>query len=222
MTPTSAPFGLEIFQRNGGFLHETTRAVSALVLAGALGVTTLAAQGVRSQFGIGLGGAIPTGAFRGDTSGEGFNASWLGMVEMTLHRPRSPLGLRLDFAYSAHGANDQLKSDLSTRFGQPADESIKLLGANAALTAALGRGSRVTPHLFGGVGVYHVTISVTAGSTTTHNSGTKLAWQVGGDINYRALFLDVRYVAVAAVAGFPRTAFLPITAGILFGRSSGH
>ncbi len=203
-------------------MHVTTRAVRALVLAGALGVPTLAAQGIRSQFGIGIGRAIPTGAFRRDTSGEGFNASWLGRVEVTLHRPGSPLGLRLDAAYSAHGANDQLKSDLTTALGQPADESIKLLGANAALTTALGRGSRVSPHLFGGVGVYHVTVSVTAGSTTTHNSGTKLAWQVGGDVTYRAIFLDVRYVAVAAVAGFPRTALFPITAGILFGRNSEH
>ncbi len=220
MTPASTPFRQEIFQRNGGFVHETARAVSALVLAGALGVTTLTAQGIGSQFGIGLGRAIPTGAFRGDTSGEGFNASWLGMVEVTLHRPRSPLGLRLDLGYSAHGANDQLKSDLATSLGQPADESIKLLGANAALTAALGRGSRLTPHLFGGIGVYHVTISVTAGSTTTHNAGTKLAWQVGGDVTYRALFLDIRYVSVAAVSGFSSTTFFPVTVGLRFNERS--
>ncbi len=220
MTPASTPFRQEIFQRNGGFVHETARAVSALVLAGALGVTTLTAQGIGSQFGIGLGRAIPTGAFRGDTSGEGFNASWLGRVEVTLHRPGLPLGLRLDAAYSAHGANDQLKSDLTTALGQPADESIKLLGANAALTAALGRGSRVTPHLFGGVGVYHVTVSVTAGSTTTQNSGTKLAWQVGGDLTYRALFLDIRYISVAAVSGFPRSTFVPVTVGLRFNEHS--
>ncbi len=220
MTATSTPFGHEIFQRNGGLVHVATRAVSALVLGGALGVPTLAAQGIRSQFGIGLGRAIPTEAFRGDSSGEGFNASWLGRVEVTLHRPGLPLGLRLDAAYSAHGGNDQLKSDLTTALGQPADESIKLLGANAALTAALGRGSRVTPHLFGGVGVYHVTVSVTAGSTTTQNSGTKLAWQVGGDLTYRALFLDIRYISVAAVSGFPRSTFVPVTVGLRFNEHS--
>jgi len=220
MTPAPAPFEHEMCERNGGFVHETVWALGAVVLAGAFGVTTLTAQSIRPQFGIGVGRAIATGAFRSDTSGEGFNDGWTGMVEMTLHRARSPLGLRLDLVYSAHGANDQLKSDLTTALGQPADESIKLLGANAALTAALGRGSRLTPHLFGGVGVYHVTISVTAGSTTTHNSGTKLAWQVGGDVTYRALFLDIRYVSVAAVSGFPSTTFFPVTVGLRFGERS--
>lgn len=217
MTLASVPFEHEMCERNGGFIHETVRALSALVLAGAFGVTTLTAQGIRSQFGIGLGRAIPTGAFRGDTSGEGFDAAWMATVEVTLYRPRTPFALRVDAGYGAPGANDRLKSDLTTALGQPADESIKLLGANAALTAALARGARVTPHLFGGVGVYRVTVAVTAGSTTTHNSATRLAWHLGGDVTYRALFLDIRYASVAAVSGFPKTTFFPVTVGLRFG-----
>lgn len=217
MTQGAALYGHHMTWPRRDRIHERSRAASALALACALAVTSATAQGIRPQFGIGVGRAIATGAFRGDTSGEGFDNAWTGMVEVTLRRAASPLGLCLDFAYSAPGANDQLKSDLSTRLGQSADESTKLLGANAGLTYAFARSSPVTPHLLGGVGVYHVTISVTAGGTTTDNSATRLGWHLGGRLTYRALFLDVRYVSVAAVAGFPKTTFFPVTAGIRFG-----
>ncbi len=50
---------------------------------------------------------------------------------------------------------------------------------------------------------------------------TKLAWNLGGGLVYGlrgvALFLEARYVNVAAVPGFPRTTFLPITAGVRLG-----
>jgi opacity protein-like surface antigen len=220
MTRAAALFGHYMAWRYGNCVREHRRAASALALACALGVTSATAQGIRPEFGIGVGRTIATGAFRGDSSGDGFNDAWTGMVGVTLHRSRSPLGLCLDVAYSAHGANDQLKSDLSTRLGQSADESTKLLGANAGLTLALARTSPVAPHLFAGVGVYHVTISVTAGGTTTDNSATRLAWHVGGGVTYRALFLDIRYVSVAAVRGFPKTTLFPVTAGVRFGERS--
>jgi hypothetical protein len=217
MAQAAALYWHHMTWRNSYCVHEYSGTASALALACALGVTSAAAQGIRPQFGIGVGRTIATGAFRGDSSGEGFNDAWTGMVEVTLRRSDSRLGLCLDFAYGAHGANDQLKSGLSTRFGQSADESTKLLGANAGLIFALKRSSGVTPHLFGGVGVYHVTISVTAGGTTSDNSATRLAWHLGGRLTYRALFLDVRYVSVTAVTGFPKITFFPITAGIRFG-----
>ncbi|HXL53523.1 MAG TPA: outer membrane beta-barrel protein [Gemmatimonadales bacterium] len=196
------------------------RAASALVVVYALGVASATAQGIQAQFGVGLGRAIPTGAFRGDSRGEGFSGAWTGTAHVTLQAPRWPVGLRIEAVYAAHTANDQLKSDLTTSFGQPADETIKLPGASAAVAYALKRGQRVTPSVFGGIGVYHVTIAVTTGGTTTHNSATRLGWQVGGELTYRAVFLELRYVAVAAVPGFHKTAFFPITAGVRFGHPS--
>src|SRR5260370_1428664 len=100
---------------------------------------------------------------------------------------------------------------MAWRYGNCVHEHRK-----AASALALARTSPLAPALFGGVGVYHVTISVTAGGATTDNSAARLAWHVGGGVAYRALFLDIRYVSVAAVRGFPKTTLFPVTAGVRF------
>jgi hypothetical protein len=179
-------------------------------------------QGIRSQFEIGAGRTIPTGDFNADTSGNGFDGGWTGTARVTLKAPQSALGLRIDAAYSANSANTQLKNHLTTAFGTPSDETITLIDLNAALTYVFAPRARVTPSLFGGVGAYLVTIGVTSGGTTAHSSTTRLAWHVGGELRYRALFLEVRYVAVAAVTGLHQTTFFPITAGVQFGRGTAH
>jgi hypothetical protein len=175
------------------------------------------AQGIRSRFEIGVGRTLPVEDFNADTSGDGFDGGWTATARVTLTRPQSALGLRLDGAYSANGANTSLKNHLTTSFGQPADETITLIGLHAALTYAFAPRARVTPSLFGGVGAYRVTFGVTSGGTTAHNSTTKLAWHVGGELTYRVLFLEARYIAVAAVTGAHRTTFVPITAGVRLG-----
>jgi opacity protein-like surface antigen len=143
------------------------------------------------------------------------------MALVTFTRPGSPFGFRLDATYGTNGANDVLKGDLTTRLGQPTDETTKLLGANLDVTFASQSTARAKPYLLGGLGMYHVTISVTSGDSTTDNSETKLAWNLGAGISYRfggvAAFLEARYVNPAAVSGFPRTTFLPIIAGVRFG-----
>src|SRR5262245_42390666 len=89
-----------------------------------LGATTAGAQDAHSQFGFGIGRSIPTGAFRSDTTGQGFNGGWLLTGHATLRVPvlAPRFRLRIDATYAKHGANDQLKADLSTLFGQSADE----------------------------------------------------------------------------------------------------
>jgi opacity protein-like surface antigen len=143
------------------------------------------------------------------------------MALVTFTRPGSPLGLRVDATYGTNGANDVLKGDLTTRLGQPTDETTKLLGANLDVTYASRSTARAKPYLLGGLGMYHVTISVTSGDSTTENSETKLAWNLGAGVSFRlgggAAFLELRYVNLAAVSGFPRTTFLPIIAGLRFG-----
>jgi len=62
---------------------------------------------------------------------------------------------------------------------------------------------------------------VTSGGSAADNSGTRFAWNLGGGVAYRvrgaALFVEARSLNVAALAGFPRTTLLPITAGVRLG-----
>ncbi len=200
----------------------STRAASVVAVASFLSTATVAAQGIQLQPGVATGMALPTGDYHRAAQDQGFKNGWQGVALVALTVPGWPVRLRVDGTYGAHGANDQLKADLTASIGQPTDEKTKLLGANVDVTYPFRPAARVQPYVLGGLGAYHVTISVTSGGSTVDNSGTKLAWNVGGGVLYRmqgtALFLEARYVDVAAVSGFPGTTFLPITAGIRFGR----
>ena len=186
----------------------------------ALGATRVAAQGIRPQFGIGLGRNLPTGAFRSDTTGEGFTAGWLVTGHVTLRAPLrlQRLRLRIDATYARHHANDRLKADLTTAFGQSADEHMTLLGADANVMYPLARTSRFMPSVFGGIGLWHSAVTVAVGGASTHTSATKLAWQLGGEITSGLLFLELRYVMVAQAKGYPRTSFFPVSVGARFGK----
>lgn len=183
--------------------------------------TVLAAQGLEPRFGLGVARAIPVGAYHALANGQGFNAGWQAMGLVVVKPPSLPVAVRLDATYGANTANDQLRTALTTALGRPSDEQVKLLGANLDLIYPRASSARLQPYALGGIGLYHVTISVTAGDSTTNNSGTKLAWNLGGGLTYRlrsaALFLELRYVSAAAVSGFPKTAFLPFAIGIRFG-----
>jgi hypothetical protein len=183
-------------------------------------VAPSAAQGTRPQFAFGLGRSIPTGAFRSDTTSEGFRAGWVVTGHVTLRAPLQlqRLRLRIDAGVARHGANDRLKADLTTAFGQPADEHMTLLGAAASIVYPLRHPSWLTPSLFGGVGVWHSSIKVSVGGASTHTSATKLAWQLGGEVARGPLVVEFRYVAVAAAKGYPRTTFFPLSVGVRFGR----
>jgi opacity protein-like surface antigen len=195
------------------------RAAGALIVAALVATTTLAAQG--PQFGFAAGVAVPTGDFHASAGGQGFNTAWQAMMLVAFKVPGLPVGLRADGTYGAYAANDRLKADLTARLGTPADEKTKLLGANVGLTYPYGSTSRVQPYLVGGVGAYRVTITTTSGGSSADTSETKFAWNLGGGMLYRlrgaALFLEARYVDVTAVSGFPKTTFLPITAGMRLG-----
>lgn len=97
---------------------------------------------------------------------------------------------------------------------------MTLLGADASVMYRFLPGSRVAPSVFGGVGLWFVSIGVTSGGTTNHNSALKPAWQLGGEVRYRSIFFEARYVAVAAVAGLPRATFFPIAIGLRLGKGS--
>lgn len=135
--------------------------------------------------------------------------------------PRLPVSVRLDATYGTNSANDQLRTTLTTGIGRPSDEKVKLFGANLDLVYPRASSARLKPYGLAGLGVYHVTITATAGDSTTTYSGTEVAWNLGGGLSYplggAALFLELRYVSVAAFSGFPRATVLPLTTGVRFG-----
>lgn len=196
------------------------RAAGAVVAASLVTVST-AAQGVHPRFGLGAGLTVPVGDYHGTSGGQGFNSAWQGLALLAFKLPSLPVGFRVDAAYGANSANDRLKNDLTTSLGQATDEKTKLVGASVSLTYQSSSPARVKPYAIGGLGLYHTTISVSNSDSTTDNSATKLTWNLGGGLVYglrgAALFLEARYVNVAAVPGFPRTTFLPITGGVRFG-----
>ena len=201
-------------------MSSCTRMAVGLTLVVAMGAACVQGQETRQAFGIVLGRTIPTGAFHAAASGEGFNGGWTAGGRLTLERRNSRLGLRIDASYAEHDANDQLKADLTTALGQASDESMTLLGVDASLVYPLLPTSRVAPSLFGGVGLWFVSIGVTSGSATNHTSAFKPAWQLGGEVRYGSVFLEARYVAVAAMGGLPRVTCFPIALGLRFGRGS--
>jgi hypothetical protein len=194
----------------------------ALLLASLVMAAGAAAQGMRAQFGVGGSLTLPTGDFRGDASGDGFNAGWGGMLLVDLKPQGNPIGFRVDGGYGENGGNDKLNADLTAVLGQPTTAKIKLLGGAVGATYNFkASAGGLAGYLVAGIGVYNVKLSVTSGGSTADSSETKFAWDVGGGTTYRAgrsaLFFEVRYFQISKVFGGFRTTFLPITAGVRFG-----
>src|SRR5947209_8011679 len=161
----------------------SARAARAVAVA-SLAAGTVAAQGMRPQFGLGGGLLAPVGDYHATAGGQGFNTAWQGLALLAFKLPGLPVGFRVDVGYGADSANDRLKSQLSTALGQPTDEKTKLAGASVNLTYRSSSSARVKPYVIGGVGVYHTTISVSTTDSTTDRAATKLAWNLGGGLDF--------------------------------------
>ena len=192
----------------------------ALALVVAASAPTMA-QRLQPQGGVAWGRTLPVEAYHAVANGQGFQSASQGMVFFALERPGSALGIRLDGFYTKNPGNDSLNAALTTALGQTTTEQAKLIGANLDVTYTFRLGPGLRPYVLGGLGLHHVAIAVTSGSATSNNSATKPALNVGAGMSYRigpvAPFLEARYVAVAAVPGFPRTTFVPIVLGLGFG-----
>jgi len=201
-------------------MSSSSRAARAVVVA-SFAAASVAAQGVHPQFGLGGGLMAPVGDYHATASGQGFNTAWHGLALLAFKLPALPVGFRIDVTYGANSANDRLKDTLSAALGQPTDEKTKLAGASVNVTYPASSSAPVRPYAIGGVGLYHTTISTSTSASTADRAATKLAWNLGGGLAFGlrgvTLFFEARYVNVAAVAGFPRTTFLPFTTGIRFG-----
>src|SRR5205085_5369152 len=144
----------------------SARAARAVAVA-SLAAGTVAAQGMRPQFGLGGGLTAPVGDYHSTAGGQGFSTAWHGLALLAFKLLALPVGLRVDLSYGSNGANNTLKDSLTNRVGAPTDEKTKLAGASVDLTYQSSSAARVKPYAIGGLGVYHTTISVsTSGSTT--------------------------------------------------------
>ena len=126
--------------------------------------------------------------------------------------------LRLDATFARNGANDKLNADLTNAFGQPSDEHMTLLGVAANAAYPLTRASRFGLSLFGGIGVWHSIVTANVGEASTHAGATKLGWQFGGEVTRGPMFLELRYVGIAAAKGYPAISFFPVSVGARVGK----
>jgi opacity protein-like surface antigen len=200
--------------------RSVTTATAILALALAVSAAA-AAQSVRAEGGAAWGRTVPVGDYHAVPNGQGFQGGAQGMVLLAFGKRGSPFGIRLDGVYTKNAGNDSLDAALTTALGQTTTEHVTLVGANLDATYMLRPGRGLSPYVIGGFGLYHITIAVISGDSTANDSATKPAWDLGAGLSYAlgsvAPFLEIRYVAAAAVSGFPRTTFVPIVLGLRFG-----
>ena len=102
----------------------------------------------------------------------------------------------------------------------PVSGNTKLYGGLASVVYNIGPKLMARPYILGGVGVYHVKISATAGGVTADTSETKFAFGVGGGVSVGMgqshFFVEGRLVSIRESGG--STSFLPFTVGVTFGK----
>ncbi len=194
--PTQLDFSsqmADIQAKKTGFLT-----VCCMALAG-----IAAAQAPSARFGLGGGAIVPVGDYEvADKIG------WhgLGMVQVGL--PPLPVDIRVDGLYG-HTTH----KDMS---GVAVPGSTKLYGGLANVVYSIGPQAMARPYVLAGIGLYHVKVDV-PGTTADE---TKFAFGVGGGVSVgrgpTRFFVEGRFVSVRERGG--STSFLPVTAGVTFGR----
>lgn len=172
-----------------------------------LGLTVVAFTAVAStahaqspvHFGVSAGASMPTGDF-GDAADMGYNVA--GLVELSL--PAAPVSFRGELGYNSWG----FKSSVAD------GESVSALsGAVNAVYAFPMPAAPVKPYVIGGLGMYHLSTSISGVSAENKfgfNAGAGLKFNLG-TINALA---EVRYTHIATEGS--STSYLPISFGILF------
>lgn len=182
---------------------------AALALTLGVGVQAANAQAVYpvTHFGLAGGATVPTGDFN-----SAVNTGWNAMALLAFQMPASPLGLRIDAAYSH--LNGQNPADIShSRIWSGTVDAT--LGANNLM---------VTPYVIGGVGLYNMK-TFGGGSTVTVSppgetgSVTKFGWNLGGGLQFHTtggatIFTEARFTSVLTNGG--HTNFVPVELGVMF------
>jgi len=162
-----------------------------------------AAQTPSARFGLGGGVIIPVGNYK-DADKIGWHG--LGMAQFGL--PGSPVDIRVDAVYG-----QTTHKDIGTT---PVSGNTKLYGGLASVVYNIGPKLMARPYILGGVGAYHVKIDA-AGTIV---SETKFAFGLGGGLSVGMgqshFFVEGRFVSIRESGG--STSFLPVTAGVTFGK----
>jgi opacity protein-like surface antigen len=182
-----------------------------LQLALAVGVASLAggarvaAQGV--QFGLGGGLIAPVSDYATVDK-----VGWHGTVMLNFSIPLSPVSVRVDGLYG-----QTTHKDIGTT---PVPGKSKLIGglANAVWHVPVSA-PMVKPYLLGGVGVYHLQVTLPSAVPPVDTSETKFAWDFGAGLSLGAgpahFFVEGRYITIQESGG--STKFIPVTVGVMFG-----
>ena len=147
------------------------------------------------QIGVAVGGAIPVSDF-GNSFSTGFNVT--GTVG--INPPALPVGFRIDAAYNQFGAKGA------------SNVNAKIAGVSGNVVLSMA-GVGMTPYVIGGVGVYHVSSSVTGTVASNHfgfNAGAGLQIPLTGFTT----FIEARYNRFSENGG--STSFVPVTVGVMF------
>jgi len=162
-----------------------------------------AAQAPSVHVGLGGGATAPVGDYK-DADKIGWHG--LGMVQLAL--PAVPLEIRVDGVYGR-----TTHKDIS---GTAVPGSTKLYGGLANVVYSIGPGIMMRPYVLGGIGMYHVTVDVPG----TTGDETRFAFGVGGGVSVGVgqarFFVEGRFVSIRESGG--STSFVPITAGVSFGK----
>ena len=177
-------------------------ATAALTLGLALTIGVREARAQSITFGAGGGITIPTGDFK-----TAAKLGWHGLGLLGYGMPGG-LGIRADFMYG----QNTFKGSVSGK--------AKLAGGLGSVTYSFPSPGGIKPYLIGGVGLFNVKGSASAGGISASASETKVAFGGGAGLKFKAgmdsnFFVEGRYISVRTSGG--STGFIPITAGITFG-----
>src|SRR5207249_4258713 len=135
-----------------------------------------------------------------------------GQLTHLPRRQRVAAGSRVDIRVDALYGQTTHK-DIGTT---PVSGNTKLYGGLASVVYNIGPKLMARPYILGGVGAYHVKIDA-AGTIV---SETKLAFGLGGGLSVGMgqshFFVEGRFVSIRESGG--STSFLPVTAGVTFGK----
>jgi hypothetical protein len=173
----------------------------ALPLGMALLLGAGQAQAQSITYGVGGGLTLPTGDF--NTAAK---LGWHGLGHIGYGLP-SGLGFRGDFYYGQNSFDG-------------VSGKAKLAGGLGNVVYNFTTAGGAKPYVIGGLGVFNVKGTASAGGLSVSDSETKFAFGGGAGIKFKAgsdanFFVEGRYVSVQTSGG--STGFIPITAGISFG-----
>lgn len=187
--------------------RSTRSARLAAVLVASLALAGGAHAQMRPSFGVMAGAALPTGDFA-----KSYKSGYTVGALLGLHPEASPIGFRIDGAYSRFDFKGTNAGGLRTSI---------LQGTGNVVLGGGGEAGMVKPYFIGGIGIYNV--KVDASSVGGSVSDTKFGFNGGAGLDLPltgiSAFVEARYHYIMTDngnAGGSNTAYVPIAVGIRF------